>query len=569
MTLMEDKKYYIELEVVTPLSVGAGNDNDWMRGIDYVVKDGRVYVLDIKKVAEQGINIESLTALFTNTDEQGIIKLIGNKLEAVSKFVFKSPVTTKNAIKTFLRTQLYNKPIVAGSSIKGSVRSALFKYLRDKERTNEEVFGNMKDGTDFMRFIRIADVEIPSTRLVNTKIFNLRKDGPDWYGGWKHKGTDKEGNSHTDERFNPIGFNTLYECVIPGQKGVSTISLAGHLFEVLSSNTDKTITKKEKKRMLLGEDIHTLFKIINQVTREYLLKEKAFFEKYTAERSGELLDNINTLLDMIPDDNSYCLLKMSAGVGFHSITGDWQYDDYSQTGLWDDKRNYGKKKYKSRKTAEYEGKLQLMGFVKLRDLSSDEIAKKMESLTENHHDIINSIVAPARKREEERVAKLEEERLRMIAIEEEKRKQEACKELFEQAKQAFNDSQWANAITKAEEAIAICPDNKELSEFIEKCKKTQKIEEYRKNEEAASSQKFSQPLAEVIKGKTSAGNLIGTTTKWLKIEGNTFGENEFQALLTEAKNLAPKEQKNLKGKSKDLVKAIGEDLVKKFLDELL
>lgn len=563
MTLMEDKKYYIELEVVTPLSVGAGNDNDWMRGIDYVVKDGRVYVLDIKKVAEQGINIESLTALFTNTDEQGIIKLIGNKLEAVSKFVFKSPVTTKNAIKTFLRTQLYNKPIVAGSSIKGSVRSALFKYLRDKERTNEEVFGNMKDGTDFMRFIRIADIEMPSTRLVNTKLFNLQRKGNEWTGGWKHAMNETKSQFHED------GFNTLYECEVPGNKGIGTISLAGHLFEVLSSNTDKTITKEHKKRTLLGEDIHTLFKIINQVTREYLLKEKAFFEKYTADRSGELLDNVKMLLDMIPDDNSYCLLKMSAGVGFHSITGDWRFDDYSQTGIWEEGRNAGKKKYKSRKTAVYSEKLQLMGFVKLRDLSTDEITKKMESLTENHHDIINSIVAPARKREEERVAKLEEERLRMIAIEEEKRKQEACKDLFEQAKQAFNNSQWANAIIKAEEAIAICPDNKELSEFIEKCKKTQKIEEYRKNEEAASSQKFSQPLAEVIKGKTSAGNLIGTTTKWLKIEGNTFGENEFQALLTEAKNLAPKEQKNLKGKSKDLVKAIGEDLVKKFLDELL
>ena len=37
---MEDKKYAIELEVITPLSVGAGNDNEWMRGIDYVQKDG-------------------------------------------------------------------------------------------------------------------------------------------------------------------------------------------------------------------------------------------------------------------------------------------------------------------------------------------------------------------------------------------------------------------------------------------------------------------------------------------------------------------------------------------------
>lgn len=562
MILMEDKKYHIELEVVTPLSVGAGNDNDWMRGIDYVQKDGKVYVLDIKKAVEQGIDIDRLTTLFKNTDEQGISTLIGNKLEAVSSHVFAAPVSTTNAIKSFLRTQFYNKPVVAGSSIKGSIRSALFNYLRDKEKTNEEVFGNMKDGTDLMRFIRIADIEMPSTKLINTKLFNLQKKDNEWIGGWKHA------MNETTSQFKPNGFNTLYECETPGKKGIGTITLAGNLFEVLASNTDKPITKKDKKRMLLGEDIHTLFKIINQVTSEYLLKEKTFFEKYTAERSSELVDNVNMLLDMIPRDNSYCLLKMSAGVGFHSITGDWQYDDYSQTGLWEEGRNAGKKKYKSRKTAEYDEQLQLMGFVKIRNLSADEVSQWMESLTNEHHGIIDSIVAPARKREEERAAKLEEERLRMIAIEEEKKKQEACQELFEQAKQAFNESLWDNAIAKAKEAIAICPNNNELSPFIEKCNKAKEIEAYRKNEEAASTKKFSQSLAEVIKGKTSAGNLIGTTAKWLKTEGNTFGEIEYQALLTEAKNLAPKEQKNLKGKAKDLVKAIGEEMVKKFLDEL-
>ena len=55
----------------------------------------------------------------------------------------------------------------------------------------------MKDGTDFMRFIRIADIEMPSTELVNSKIFNLWKDRDGWNGGWKHQGT-KDGNSHTD-----------------------------------------------------------------------------------------------------------------------------------------------------------------------------------------------------------------------------------------------------------------------------------------------------------------------------------------------------------------------------------
>ena len=108
---MEDKKYPIELEVITPLSVGAGNDNEWMRGIDFVQKDGKVYVLDIQKAAEQGVDIGRLTSLFLNYDEKGIFNLIGDKLESVSKYIFKSPVSTNNSIKTFLRTQLYEKPV--------------------------------------------------------------------------------------------------------------------------------------------------------------------------------------------------------------------------------------------------------------------------------------------------------------------------------------------------------------------------------------------------------------------------------------------------------------------------
>ena len=148
---MEDKKYPIELEVITPLSVGAGNDNEWMRGIDYVQKNGKVYVLDIQKAAKKGVDLDRLTSLFLKYNEQGICDLLGNQLDSVSRFVFKAPAFTTNSIKTFLRTQLYGKPLVAGSSLKGSVRSTL---------------------------------------LMNTKLFNLRKDDSDWAGGWKHSSSE-------------------------------------------------------------------------------------------------------------------------------------------------------------------------------------------------------------------------------------------------------------------------------------------------------------------------------------------------------------------------------------------
>lgn len=559
---MEDKKYPIELEVITPLSVGAGNDNEWMRGIDFVQKDGKVFLLDIQKAAEQGVDIGKLTSLFLNYDEKGICNLIGDKLELVSRYIFKSPVSTNNSIKSFLRTQLYGKPVVAGSSLKGSVRSALFNHLRDKEKTNEEVFGNMKDGTDLMRFIRIADIEMPSTALINTKLFNLRKDGSEWSGGWKH------GMSETTSQFKSNGFNTLYECVLPGNKGLGAIILAGGAYELMSKNTDKPISHAQEKKELLNGDIMGLFHVINLVTKDYLSKEKAFFEKYSAERSEELIDNVNALLDMIPADDSYCLLKMSAGVGFHSITGDWQYDDYCQTGLWSDGRNAGKKKYKSRKTAEYGGHLQLMGFVKLRALNADDVAKEMDSLTEEHAEIIESIIAPARQREIEMQKRLEEDNLRQKAIEEEREKQSLFRELLNQAQGSFNDNLWDDAITKIEEANSIYPDHDEVISLKNKIKKAKEVEEFRSAEQAATTQKFSQPLAEVIMGKTSAGNLIGTLAKWLKQEGHTFGETEYSAFLQEANKLSPKEIKNIRGKRKDLQKAIGDNQTERLLNDL-
>lgn len=560
---MEDKKYAIELEVVTPLSVGAGNDNDWMRGIDFVQKDGKVYVLDMRKLAEEGIDIDRLTTLFESSDEKGISLLIGNKLENVSKHVFISPVSTTNAIKTFLRTQLYNKPVVAGSSIKGSVRSALFHYLREKgDNTNEVVFGNMKDGTDLMRFVRIADIEMPSTALINTKIFNLRKDGTEWLGGWKH------GMSDTTGQYRPNGFNTLYECVVPGKKGVGSIALAGKAFELMAAYAEKYISNPAKKRQLFSGDISGLFHIINQVTKTYLQKEKAFFEKYTAERSEELTDNINALLAKIPEDDSYCLMKMSAGVGFHSITGDWQYDDYCQTGIWNDGRHAGKKKYKSRKTAEYNGHLQLMGFVKLRALETDEVSQYVQSLDDNHAKIIERIVAPARLREAELLKQMEDKRLRQLAMEEELRKENNYQELLEQANQCYKNNDWDEAISKATAAIEIYPDRRETDLMIKKCQEAKELDEYRKNEQAATTQKFSQSLAEVIKGKTSAGNLVGTTVKWLKTGDHTFGQTERDAFLDEARLLPSKELKNLKSKMSALAKITGKEIADELCNEL-
>lgn len=559
---MKDVRYPIELEVITPLSVGAGNDNEWICGIDYVQKDGKVYVLDIQKAVAKGVDVDRLTNLFLKLDEKGICQLLGGQIENVSRFIFSSPVSTTNPIKSFLRTQLYDKPIVAGSSLKGAVRSALFNYLRTDEKTNEEVFGNMKDGTDLMRFFHITDIEMPSTQLVNTKIFNLRKDEANWCGGWKH------GGARTDNNYSPTGFNTLYECVVPGKKGYGSITLAGNAFAVMSEYTTTRISYLEKKQALLNDDIIHLFMAINDVTREYLRKERDFFIKYPAERSNEIEENIDYLRSLIPPDGSCCLLKMSAGVGFHSITGDWQFKDYDDTGSWSDLRNYGKKKYKSRKTAEYDDRLQLMGFVMLRRLSDEEAVSHEQSLKKKHLDIKEAILAPIKAKEIAKQKKAEEDSLRAKAKAEEERKQKEYHSLIQQAQQYYNEGQFDQAIASLQEAAALYPNAQGHNLLLEKCNKARDVEAFLQNERAATAQKFSQPLAEVIKGKTSVGNLVGTTAKWLKAEGHVFGETEFQALLNEAQQLSPKEKSRLKSKRRDLIKTIGEESANRFFSEI-
>lgn len=556
---MEDKRYPIELEVITPLAVGNGNDKEWVKGLDFVQKDDKIYILDLHKAVEQGVDVGRLSDLFLKYDEKGILRLLGNNLESVSKHVFNSPVRTDNRIKAFIRSQFLDQPVIAGSSLKGAIRSALFKTLRTAERRNEDVFGSMKEGTDFMRFIRVADIEMPSTILVNSKIFNLRGYGSQWQGGWKHGGT-RDGDSHTTGEYSPQGFNTLYECVAPGQKGLGSISLAANAYDLLEHYGHMSISYADRKHTLIHSSISELFKAINSVTKAYLTKEKRFFEKYPAQRTEEIVSHIDHLIGLIPTDGSSCLLKMSAGVGFHSITGDWQFEDYDNTGT-----NAGKKKYKSRKTVEYEGLLQLMGFVRLRSLNKDEADSKALALQEQHDVIIDSILAPIVEREAFRLKTEEEKRKRLEAKRAEEERIEKYRQVLCEARSLYDKGLWDEAIEKAYEAETICPDYTDHLPFIETCKKSKDLDQYQKEQEKITNTKFQRPLAEVLKEtSSSAGNIIGTTSKWIK-SGNTFGQAEYQVLM-ECLKQQPSEE--VKKKRKDLVKAIQEDWANKLMDEL-
>ena len=161
-----------------------------------------------------------------------------------------------------------------------------------------------------------------------------------------------------------------------------------------------------------------------------------------------------------------------------------------------------------------------------------------------------------------------EEQARKQAAVEEKRKQDHYNLLLQQAHDAYNNELWDEAIAKADEAAALYPENGEPAQIKADCQKAKDIANFRLQEQAEAQKRLGQPLKDVISGKTSAGNLVGTTVKWLKIEGHSFGKLEHDAFLAEAAILTPQEKKKLKSKLSDLAKVVGKDVCEKIAIEL-
>lgn len=532
-----NKKYPIEIEILTPLSIGGGTEKDWVNGLDFVESWRKIYKLNLRRLfqPDSGVDAERLLPLFEKKDKQGILRLLGNKLDDVSDATFEMTFSSTNDIKAFIKNELSEKPVIPGSSLKGAVRSILFKELKkttqDRERS---VFGESDKGDEFMRFVKFSDVEFDQTGLVNTKIFNLRNgERPRTLeGGWKH------GRTETTSTYKPSGFNTIYEALMPGQRADGVMLLSDKMFDFFykSKPEDVSYFKVEDKRHLL--DVLNLFQCINNHTKTYLDKEIDFFETYQADRVDSILDGlyeIRSRLDSMP--SSSCILKMAVGSGFHSITGDWQFDDFSIDEIRSQGRNRGYFQFrpsaKSRKIAVTKDSFSLMGFVRLRLLSEEEIQEK-----EQEQKVRFEKIGQLRKQEEER-------RQKEFEQQENKKKYNA---LIQEAKVCDECGDKQAALDKYKAAAAICPDGslhevpiQEIELFLQR--QLEKEELKRQNAEVERERLQKQQLfvagglvflAEERDGKFVVKDLktvVDRVESWLKKSGNQYVPIEQEEML--------------------------------------
>lgn len=589
-----NKKYNLEIEVLTPLSIGTGQEKDWVRGVDFVVDKGTLYKLNLKKMIDSGVDINDLTGYFASKNESGLKSKLADKLDEVSDFSMSFPAETDNDVKAFVKNQLGGNPVLTGSSLKGAIRSVLLDYIATKDEivnavseANQRrkpfesfIFGSSNDGDEFMRFIKISDAEFDQTELVNTKIFNLRGNGNNWQGGWKHQQTNRDGNSFTDEHFKSTGFNTLYESLMPKQKGYASLMMSETLFDLYESK-QKVHIKSPQKRPILHSGFSSLFEIINKHTKDYLLKEKAFFEKFHAERSDEIVDSIDALLNQIPSDDSCCILKMSAGSGFHSITGDWQFSQNYTNGKFDRKRankedlkKAGIVLPKSRKIAIWNNNFSLMGFVRLRVMSDEEV-KQLEEIHK----------AEMLHKEQERQAQIEAKRIKAEQEAEEQREKEERKKLYDkriaEVKLLIDAEQYENALDMYFNTCDEFPNFTQniidvdlLEKNVNLIRLEKKLAQSKQAEEEQRRQANAVPLAEKIANAQKIPTLCGNVKTWMKMNGvESLNEDHLKSIFGKIKDIVsqmkPKDRDRLKNFGKELDSLVGSDMASNWFNEIV
>ncbi len=539
-------RFYIKLSTLTPLAIGDCLEKNLVNGVDFVIDKGYLYKLNLQKILNSGVDLFKLTTCFEKKEQ--LKAVIGNRIEDVADFklLLSSSLginSFSNPVKVCVKNQLTGRPVVPGSSLKGAISSVLLGFFFkgdysgvdkpdvDKPDVNS-IFGKPDDGTNFMRFIKFSDIEFDATSLVNTKIFNLWMDSEQWRGGWKNN------INGTEENIKINGFNTVYE-VIPAQSsGIGSIMMSKMLYDRVNSKIkDNYASKKETIMASANNKLASLFGIINNHTKFYLKKEREFFEKYNAEGSDKIIDGIDSLLveiERIKDEgNNSCVFKMAAGSGYHSITGDWRFDNY-YSGLL--KRYGDQAKPKSRKIVIEDQRMSLMGFVKMSIADTSDV-DVMELTRENErHKSLH-------KYEE---WKNQQERCRSEQILKEKEKRESEKKLsdyrvkIEEADSCYFAGDRKQALSLYKEAGDILPDGADHNERIKEITRYFKAETAQMKREAE---------AALAKERAISEGLSNLERKWVNDETkyliNSFKQvnNNVEGLLKKSKGqILPEDQ---------------------------
>ncbi len=325
----------IKLKVLTPLHVGSGIELQGNFEYLYFRRDNKIVVIDEEKV----FNIIDKEEIKTWT---GIIEEKGDLLKYLQKrkqdlrpidiakrimnIVGYSPTTTRNGQRSVkpIREQLHNgmdKVLVPGSSIKGSIRTAVLagaiyddedsrftkkrnnlvnRYAKYNDAQLVKNYLGKDPNQDIFRLLHVGDAHFTNTDCYHCPSINLMRDR------WQFK--------HRIEQF--------VECISPNATSEMEFSQPKHLIE-------QAKRKNYFKQNISVLELPNLFENLRNHFSDVISNELDFWEKENNPHIViDYIESLENLYDQIeackPNE---CIIRMGFGTGYKNITGDWQKEN--------------------------------------------------------------------------------------------------------------------------------------------------------------------------------------------------------------------------------------------------
>lgn len=379
--------YQLHLKIITPIHVGGQQEKNLQRGIDYLQVDERFYLVNKATVfnPESGIHPDELADALAKGDEQHLARLLQKDKNSYLSPLHGTPGST-GEIKAFIKDGAYGKAYIPGSSIKGAIRSAVAHFFCNGfARKNPDQAFIKKFDESLFRLIKVSDIPVGETRLYRSKVLSLVNVGGRNLVNWK------EARNRNVRNFKTEGFDTSFESPTTGTVLNSfNLYMANNLLNIFLKTVPEKINLSVQAIEFLStpDPLNELFKALNFATSNHLKRELSFFKKYKdGDKVSLIIKGIEALLYLI--DHSYnpdtALLRFGSGSGFHSISGDWQFEDHIaenwKNPTWGDSRtdmdykkfgvnprfSQGKLKFKSRRIAFNDNATEfyLMGYILL------------------------------------------------------------------------------------------------------------------------------------------------------------------------------------------------------------
>ena len=363
-------KNNISLDVISPIYIGGASENHFGIGMDVFWQNGVLYRVDLKDLAPFfDDRMTSMIATARSGEEiQKSLLSKGLNFKQIAKEAWNCPYPPEqDEVKALIRDG-FGKRLIPGSSIKGALRSHLFRGLANSDTTSlnglkqtvkradndrrikrpvsefekrlleVHIEGNTrkKEYLQLLRFLQVSDFSFDTSEIHPVKIYNLSKDEGRWAGAWKDRKSRGYGsNNNNNWDFSPRGFVTHYEVIAKQQQSNGRIVFneppEGGGFRTSHE------TFKRKFGALLPDGkmmLNDLFAMVNQNTLDYIDQELAFFKKYVDDdfvADNQIVPFYERLKEQVAHLKNACILRVGGGSGFHSITGNWLYKDHIES----------------------------------------------------------------------------------------------------------------------------------------------------------------------------------------------------------------------------------------------